>query len=406
MDMKKRLALVLALLLALCACGGGKQREEVPPPQPPVIVEPEPQPELEPEPLTATLAFCGDVVGHKPLNWDSYDPATGRYDYAPVISGAAPYAAAADYAVVNLETTLSGGPNYTGYPQFNSPDDWAVSLKAAGFDLVLTANNHCMDKGFSGLSRTLDVLDENGLDHVGTYRTQEEREENSGIVLADVGGISVAFLGYTYGTNGIPVSKDRPWSVNLFNLDYTTTLRTPDTEKIQADMAAARALEPDLIAVLVHWGVEYQTKENAYQEEMADLFIANGADLVLGGHAHVPQPMEWRSVTAEDGAERTGFVLYSIGNFVSCQSAPYTQDTAVFQFDLEKDQVTGEARVTGVDYRPMYMADFGKGAADRYVLLDVEKELARADISDALRAKLEKCAADCREIWGPRAGEN
>ena len=120
--------------------------------------------------------------------------------------------------MANFETTLHGPP-YSGYPQFCAPDALAYDLKTIGFDLVTTANNHSMDKGFQGLARTLDVLDQAGLQHVGTYRTQEAFTQNNGVIVADVGGISVAFLGYTYGTNGIAVPQDKDFSLNSFNND-------------------------------------------------------------------------------------------------------------------------------------------------------------------------------------------
>ena len=178
---------------------------------------PEPEPPAPPEPTVATLAVCGDAMSHMPLTNDAWSEEKGAYDYVRIMSAVQPIVSGADYAVVNLETTLAGGPPYSGYPNFNSPDDMARGLKEIGFDLCLTANNHSLDKGYSGLSRTLDVLDEVGLAHVGTSRTQEEHDYN--IVLADVGGISVAFLGYTYGTNGIPVHKDHPYCINLFNTE-------------------------------------------------------------------------------------------------------------------------------------------------------------------------------------------
>ena len=160
-------SLLLCLLLLLSACGSvpAGASAAVPPPQeappepPAVLEEPavpeEPEP---PEPTVAVLAVCGDAMSHMPVTNDAWNGE--RYDYARIMAAAGPYVEAADYAVVNLETTLSGGPPYSGYPAFNSPDDLAYDLKVLGFDLCLTANNHSLDRGFSGLSRTLDVLDE------------------------------------------------------------------------------------------------------------------------------------------------------------------------------------------------------------------------------------------------------
>lgn len=240
--------------------------------------------------ITATLAVCGDIMSHLPQTNDAYDAATDTYSYLPCFQYAKAWTESADYTVGNLETTLNGPP-YSGYPQFCAPDALAYNLKSIGFDLVTTANNHCMDKGYNGLSRTLDVLDQAELKHVGTYRTQAEFDENHGVVVADVGGISVAFLGYTYGTNGIPVAADKDFSLNRFNVDYTGDCATLDQEKLSSELAYAESLNTDLIAVMIHWGIEYQTTQNAYQEQVADFLISHGADVILGSHSHVPQPM-------------------------------------------------------------------------------------------------------------------
>ncbi len=394
-------SLLLCLLLLLSACGSvpAGASAAVPPPQeappepPAVLEEPavpeEPEP---PEPTVAVLAVCGDAMSHMPVTNDAWNGE--RYDYARIMAAAGPYVEAADYAVVNLETTLSGGPPYSGYPAFNSPDDLAYDLKVLGFDLCLTANNHSLDRGFSGLSRTLDVLDGAGLAHVGTSRTQEER--NRGIVTADVGGVSVAFLGYTYGTNGIPIPQKHPYAINVFNTDYLTTLSKPDWDRLAADLEAARAMETDLIAVMVHWGLEYKLEQNRYQEELADFLFENGADMVLGGHSHVPQPMELR--TLPDG--RQGFVCYSLGNFISSQTKPNTDTTAVLTLTLTRDNETGEAQVTDYAYIPMYMLHRAEGASPRFELVDIHAALDSGETGEALRQKLSKALETCRSVFG------
>ena len=394
-------SLLLCLLLLLSACGSvpAGASAAVPPPQeappepPAVLEEPavpeEPEP---PEPTVAVLAVCGDAMSHMPVTNDAWNGE--RYDYARIMAAAGPYVEAADYAVVNLETTLSGGPPYSGYPAFNSPDDLAYDLKVLGFDLCLTANNHSLDRGFSGLSRTLDVLDGAGLAHVGTSRTQEEYER--GVSVADVGGISVAFLGYTYGTNGIPIPKKHPYAINVFNTDYLTTLSKPDWDRLAADLEAARAMETDLIAVMVHWGLEYKLEQNRYQEELADFLFENGADMVLGGHSHVPQPMELR--TLPDG--RQGFVCYSLGNFISSQTKPNTDTTAVLTLTLTRDNETGEAQVTDYAYIPMYMLHRAEGASPRFELVDIHAALDSGETGEALRQKLSKALETCRSVFG------
>lgn len=399
MNKTKWTALLCALCLMLSACGAPGASSSAETGWQPAESAPA-APEPAPEPITATLAVCGDTMSHMPQTRDAWDDAQGKYDYSVMLSGARAWTEAADFAVANLETTFAGGPDYSGYPAFNTPDELAGNLKDMGFDLLLTANNHCMDRGFDGLARTLDVLDARGLQHVGTYRTAEERAQNSGAVLADVGGITVAFLGYTYGTNGIPRPSGREYAVNVFNTDYMDACATPDTELIAADLAAARALGPDLIAVMIHWGVEYQTTQNAYQEQLAQLLFDNGADIILGGHSHVPQPMELRTLTDADGGTRTGFVCYSLGNFISAQNDRYTDTTAVLTLELTKDMETGEAAVSGYSYAPMLMLDRESGADVRFQLLDVYNELAAGTAGETLTAKLQQAVQDCHDIFG------
>ncbi len=409
---RKILFLLICLLLCLSGCGADAAPAPEEPPAPPAqvsmepsaeasekipedILPPEEEPELEPPaPTVATLAVCGDAMSHMPLTNDTWDAAQERYDYTRVMADAGPYVEAADYAVVNLETTLAGGPHYSGFPTFNSPDDMAYCMRELGFDLCLTANNHSLDKGWSGLSRTLDVLDEAGLAHVGTSRSQEECDGN--IVVADVGGISVAFLGYTYGTNGIPVSKDHPYCINIFNTDYLSGLRTPDKDRLAADLEKAGELNTDLVAVMIHWGVEYQIKQNSYQEEIADFLFDHGADIILGGHSHVPQPMETR--TLPDG--RQGFVCYSLGNFISSQNDEYTDTTAVLTLELTRDNETGTAQVTGYSYAPLYMLDREAGAKPRFELLDIYKTLESGEAGQSLTKRLNKAVEDCHKIFG------
>jgi len=337
-------------------------------------------------------------MSHMPLTNDAWDAEKGVYDYVRIMRAAAPIVSAADYAVVNLETTLAGGPPYSGYPCFNSPDALAYGLKELGFDLCLTANNHSLDTGFAGLSRTLDVLDEAGLAHVGTSRTQEESDNN--LVLADVGGISLAFLGFTYGTNGIPVPEKHPYAIQLFNTDYLTGLSELDTDRLAAGLEAAESLNPDLIAVMIHWGVEYETEENAYQDQIADFLLGHGADIVLGGHPHVLQPMGLRTVADEAGGTHQGFVCYSLGNFISSQNAALTDTTVALTLELTRDNVTGKTEVTDYAYTPMFMLDREAGASPRFELLDAHAALEADGTDPALREKLSKAIEDCHTILG------
>lgn len=405
------LLLALALLAGCAPAGTGEgdisQPEEGAAQSAPVQPEPAPEPEPEPEPTVVRLMAAGDVMSHMPITNDAFVPASGTYSFSHMLADAAEQLSGADYALANLETVLAGGPKYSGFPTFNAPDSLAADLKAAGFDLLSTANNHSMDQGTRGVYRTLDVLDQEGLDHVGTYRSQAERDQSSGIWVADVGGVSVAFLCYTYGLNGFRLPQGEGYAVNLFNLDYYTTLSQPDYDLLRADLEAARALDADLIAVAVHWGVEYQNAPNSHQTELARFLVEQGADLVLGNHPHVLQPYETLTVTGWDGQERQGFVCYSLGNFISNQQDLETRTTAVLELELTQDPASGETALTQVRYQPYYMLHRdGQPSGHQRYLVNIHRALEEQSVdgqplTQGEAQELQAALDHCHAILGP-----
>ena len=422
--MKRTAALLLcaALMLGLAACGAAGEPEvtlptpesgvQAPTPSPEPTPEPMPEPTPEPTPSVVKLTLAGDLVMHTPLHDEALQE-DGSYDYAPIFEDVAHYVADADYALCCFEGAFSGDGKWTGYPLFHVPDDLAYSLKEVGFDLVNMASNHAMDNWHEGIIRTLDVLDEAGLDHVGAYRTQEERDDNNGILVKEINGISIAFLNYTYGTNGIPVDGVE-FGLNVYTTDYMTYCSKVDYDMLDADMAAARALGTDIIAVSVHWGGEYVTGATQYQTELADYFFAEGADLVIGGHPHVPEPMELRTVTDENGTTRTGFVCYCLGNLLSCQTRTYTNLTAMVELELTKDPYTGETVISSCEYVPMIMlniSDFGMSkqtAGWGRRLWDIRSAIADYEAGDDrggvitpyMYSTLQQALEDCERIFG------
>ena len=419
--MKRVLALCLcaALLLSLAACGSAPEvtlpapegeAEAAPTTEPTPTPTPEPTP--EPTPSVVKLTLAGDLVMHTPLHDEALQP-DGSYDYAPIFEDVAHYVEEADYALCCFEGAFTGDGKWTGYPLFHVPDDLAYSLKEVGFDLINMASNHAMDAWHEGIIRTLDVLDDAGLDHVGAYRTQEERDEDNGIVVKEINGVSIAFLNFTYGTNGIPVD-DTPYGLNVYTTDYMTYCSKVDYDMLDADMAAARALETDVIAVSVHWGGEYVTGATQYQRDLADYFFAQGADLVIGGHPHVPEPMELRTVTDEDGNERTGFLCYCLGNLLSCQTRRYTDLTCMVQLELTKDPATGETEISSCEYIPMIMLNIGDFGISRQTagwgrrLWDIRAAIADYESGDDrggiitpyMYSTLQTALEDCESIFG------
>ena len=294
---------------------------------------------------------------------DAYNSSTKSYDFSYYFTDVKKYLQGADVTVGNLETTFAGSKRgYSGYPTFNTPEILAKNLKEAGFNVVSTANNHCMDKGYSGLESTIDFLDKADLQHTGTFKSKEAQED---ILIRDVRGIEIAFLSFTYGTNGIPVPKDKSYAVNLI-----------DKSLIKKQLELAKAKNPDLICVSMHWGIEYQTSANKEQKALADFLFDNGVDLILGNHSHVPQQMEKRKIKLDDGTEKDGFVIYSLGNFMANQNKQYTKDSAILNLRFTKHKDTNKITLDTVTYTPTYMFSNSSKSKQKFKILDIEHEIA------------------------------
>ena len=229
-----------------------------------------------------------------------------------------------------------------------------------GIDVLSTAGNHCLDKGFSGLSNTLNVLDSAKISHTGTARTKEERDT---ILLKNVNGIKVAFISYTYGTNGIPIPDGKDFCVNLIDKDL-----------IKKDIESAKSQNADVIIACMHWGIEYQTTQNAEQEELANFLFQNGVDIILGNHPHVLQPMEKKTVTLEDGTVKDCFVIYAFGNFICDQNAENTRNSIILNMDITKNP-DGKILIDNIDYIPTYMYKNPNLSIKKMKVLDIEKTI-------------------------------
>ena len=310
-----------------------------------------------------SMSVIGDIMCHNTQYKDAYNSSTSTYDFSYVFEDIKSYISEADIAIGNLETTFAGKDRgYSNYPTFNTPEQLAYNLKDFGIDVLSTANNHCMDTSFSGLVSTLNYLDDAGISHTGTNATEENQDE---ILIKDINGIKIAFLAFTYGTNGITVPSDKSFAVNLIDDDF-----------ILEQLSLAKTQNPDLICVSMHWGIEYQTKQNSEQERLANLLFENGVDVILGSHPHVLQPMEKRTITLEDGSTKDCFVIYSLGNFMSGQTYPNTRNSVILNINFTKSGETGKTTIDSVSYVPIYMYKSSSGGTQRYRVLDIEKTLA------------------------------
>lgn len=282
----------------------------------------------------AEIVFAGDAMQHQ-VQIDAAKRNNNTYSYKDCFSAIEPYIKDADYAVVNFETTLGGTP-YSGYPMFCAPDSYSQALADAGFDLFLTANNHSLDRRDKGVRRTLDILDQQNIAHVGTYRNKADRDKSMPFI-KDINGYKIAFLNYTYGTNGIKIQKD-------VVVDYI------DKAKIKKDIENARTAGAEVLCVAMHWGVEYVLLPNAVQKDLANFLTEQGVDLIIGGHPHVIQPMEMRWSKAFN---KKVLLVYSLGNFISNMKTNDTRGGAMVKVQLSRN-CEGRAIVDSASYRLIY----------------------------------------------------
>lgn len=284
------------------------------------------------------IAAVGDLMVKRYIISDAKQT-SGAYSFTPLFAKVAPFLRQADLTIGNLETTFAGSDRESrksprsGGPIFKCPDELAPALKDAGFDVLVTANNHCMDYGTQGLIRTLQVLDRSRIEHTGTSRSSQESKHT---LIKNVNGITIAILSYTSGTNRIPVPAHQPWLVNRL-----------EVHKILKEIRDLKN-KVDLVLLYLHFGREYQYTPNKRQKYLANLFLKNGASIILGSHPHVLQPIAVRG--------KKQFVSYSLGNFVSTKlkNNPFTQSSIILSLHIKKDS-SGNTSITNVDYIPTYI---------------------------------------------------
>lgn len=290
------------------------------------------------DPPRAELIFVGDAMQHQAQLDKAKELGKDFYDYSGCFTLISPIIKEADYAVCNLEVPLGGGHDYSGYPCFSAPDSYAEALKDAGFDMMLTANNHCLDRRDRAGRRTLDVLDSLKIDHIGTFHSIEDRDTIVPFI-KDINGFKIAFLNYTYGTNGINPTEG--FEVALI-----------DKDKIKKEITLAKDSGAEIIVVCMHWGIEYVLIENNVQDDLADFLVDCGVDMIIGGHPHVVQPMK---VIHNDKEDKDVLVVYSLGNFISNMKTADTRGGAMVKTHIKRNS-EGKARFDKAEYELLFAA--------------------------------------------------
>ncbi|KOF10478.1 capsular biosynthesis protein [Planococcus glaciei] len=263
-----------------------------------------------------SLSAVGDILIHERVYLDAK---TGSgFDFTPMLDEAKPFLEAADITVANSESIVGGDSiGLSTYPSFNSPYEVADALKDTGIDVVSMANNHTLDRGEKAILSAINYWDQLGIQHAGAHASEAERNK---LTTLTKNGIKFSFLSYTYGTNGIPTPNGKDYLLNRI-----------DKQTLQTDLAKAKDAS-DVVVLSLHFGNEYETMPTEEQIELAHFAAEQGADLILGHHPHVLQPVEWIKTT--DG--RNSFVIYSLGNFLSGQEGLQKQIGGILHIQAVK----------------------------------------------------------------------
>ncbi len=353
-------------------------------PQPSPTPTPTLSPTPEPDPREFTIVTTGDVLLHERL-WTQAEQdadADGTWNFAPQLASLKPIVSGADLAICHLETPLApeDGP-YEGYPQFSGPPQIVPALVETGYTACTTASNHIFDQGGSGVDRTLAYLDDAGLAHAGSARTEDDAAEPT---LIDVetrdGSVTVGLLSYTFAFNGMPYPDGDTWRSNLI-----------DEDAILSEAAEARAGGAEFVVLAMHWGDEFSRDPNQQQLELAPRLIeAADIDLVLGHHAHVVQPVEYF-----DGE----WVVYGMGNLMAAHRTPGEpqNEGLLVRFTITEDRDSGRFSTTSAEYLPLLQTDeFPVG------VVNVPAALNGGDAGTATTTRLEAAMDRTTEIVGGR----
>lgn len=340
---------------------------------------------LEDSVLTTTLSFVGDLMCHSTqFNYAMVD--ADSFDFTGVFREVKQYLSKADLTIGNLETVIAGkSKSYSGYPYFNAPDDFIYALKDAGFDLLITANNHALDQGWDGVKKTIDVISENKIHRTGTFTSQEDQDS---IRIFQINSIKIAILAYSENTNGVSIPKGKEFIINLI-----------DERKIKEDILRAREKNVDFVIVHLHYGPEYNREPSDYQKEIVQKIIELGADIIIGGHPHVIEPFDFFKTNSTK--LDTGFVAYSMGNFISNQRWRYSDAGVILNIQISKNKFTDSIYISDVGYIPTWVFKGNTEKGREYIILHSQigvKDSVYKFLTNSDRKLMKEAFDDTKEI--------
>jgi len=348
----KRLSIMMIILaMILCACGTN-----------------EPQVNEYKKQGTATLSAVGDIFLTEAQLADARQP-DGSYRFSSQFDDVIVPLSQADLTFGNFEGNFTGS-NFSA-EMGSYPDELAHELSRIGFDLLQTANSYSIYNGVSGLERTKQTVEAAGMSALGTYTDPEDRNETQ-VIIREVGGIRFAFVAFTKGVGNLTIPEDSPCSVDLLYKDYTSDYSEINTEYITRVLEEAKERDPDVIVAGLHWGSENNEQISQTQEEIADLLIRNGVDVILGSHSHLLSKVERRFVTLENGTQKECVIAYSLGDF-SAAAKDECNSSAILTLRFEQED--GTTKIADVSYLPISAVDRGEGHADRFRVVQTEAEI-------------------------------
>ena len=322
------------------------------------------------------ILFAGDIMQHQ-SQLDAARCKDGTYSYSPCYKYIKNDVSSADIAIANLETTI-GKSRYGGYPSFCAPDSLLYAVKDAGFDVLLFANNHCLDRGKKGALYTLQMMDSLGIQHCGVYRDSIDRNNRYPLMLSR-NGTKIALLNYTYGTNGIPVPS--PLVVNFI-----------DKEMIAADIVKAKKQKADVIICCIHWGDEYVSLPPKSVRDLTDWLLMQGVDHIIGGHPHVLQPIEVREDVRTAGKHA---VVYSLGNLISGMYDRRRDGGAMVRLELH--QFADITTFHSLSYALTWVARPHRNDEQNFVIYGVEAHPDK--LNSVTRTKMQEFIGDSRALF-------
>ena len=311
---------------------------------------------LEDSLTTLEFSVVGDIMCHS-TQFRFAEVTKDSFDFKPVYREIKKYLDNSDVVIGNLETVIEVDTlKYSGYPVFNTPKDFLEGLKYAGFDFLSTANNHAFDIRERGVKSTINHINNFNLKSVGTYLSNSERDSAR---IHEQNGIKFALLSYTYGVNLYKIPEEKEYLVNLIN-----------EELIKSDIKNHRNAGAELVLLFFHFGTEYATDADRYQMDIVEKSISYGADIILGAHPHTLQPIEY--FKTENGKIDSGFVAYSMGNFISNQRWRYSDGGAILNFSIQKNYSENSVKLIGVRYLPIWVYKGYTQLGSEYVILPSE----------------------------------